>query len=688
MATKKLRKNKDINKRSSRAAAENHRTLKEIRGVRIKGGERRSKGLEEVEGLMSMSRDGFGFVKVEGHEDDIYIPWRQMHGALNGDRVKVAVSKKKIRAKNHSLEGQVVMVLERSPRPHIGTLVVRGNKVWAIVESKNMPYDIRIDVETPDDLPEIGGIKASHGLKVAVLVTDWPKAASEPLGKIVDVLGHPGENDTEMHAILAEYQLPYRFEPPVEEAANAIPDTISPKEMEGRKDFRGVTTFTIDPADAKDFDDALSYRKLENGNFEIGVHIADVTHYVTPDSIIDKEAFARGTSVYLADRTVPMLPEQLSNKLCSLRPHEDKLCYSAVFELTPKAEVRNEWFGHTIINSDYRFDYEQAQDVIENQKGPLCNEILDIHSLAQILRKKRFEDGAISFERPEMKVICDRGGKPIDVIRKESKESNWLIEEFMLLANRRVAEFVAKKCKAKDPAFVYRIHEDPNPEKLNSLRSFAKNFGRTLGDTADPKRAARSLNTLMKDAKGSPEENALQMLALRSMARARYSTDNLGHYGLAFSYYCHFTSPIRRYPDMMVHRLLDIYSEGGKSQDRLVYEDYSKHCSEREQIAADAERASIKYKLVEFMQDKVGKEFDGFISGLTEWGLYVEIEPTFIEGMVSLRDIREDYFIFDEEKYETRGKATGTVFHLGDRVRIRVLRANLEQKILDYELVW
>lgn len=681
-----MKKNKDINRRSSRHASANHRTLKEIRGVKVNG-ERRSRSVAEAEGVMSMSRDGFGFVKAEGYEEDIYIPWRQMHGALNGDRVKVAVSNKKIRSKSHSTEGRVVAVLERSTRPHIGTLVVRGNRIWAIVESKTMPYDIRIDVASPQELPQMGGIQAAHGLKVAVLVTDWPKNAPEPLGRIVDVLGKPGENDTEMHAILAEYQLPYRFEPPVEEAANAIPDTITAKEMEGRRDFRKVTTFTIDPADAKDFDDALSYRKLENGNFEIGVHIADVTHYVKPDSIIDREAFSRGTSVYLADRTVPMLPEQLSNKLCSLRPHEDKLCYSAVFELSDKARVKSEWFGRTIINSDYRFDYEQAQDIIENQKGPLCNEILDIYSLSQILRKERFESGAISFERPEMKIVCGADGKPVDVIRKESKESNWLIEEFMLLANRRVAEFVALKCKAKDPAFVYRIHEDPNPEKLDALRSFAKNFGRKLGDTADPKHAAGSLNALMKEAKGSPEENALQMLALRSMARARYSTDNIGHYGLAFTRYCHFTSPIRRYPDMMVHRLLDIYSQGGKSQDRLLYEDLSKHCSEREQIATEAERASIKYKTVEFMQDKIGKEFDGYISGLTQWGLYVEVEPTRIEGMVALREITEDYFLFDEEKYETRGKTTGIVFHLGDKVRVRVLRASLEQKILDYQLI-
>ena len=651
--------------------------------------ERRSKSLEEFEGTVSLSRDGFGFVKAEGLKDDVFIPMRKLHFALNGDFVKIAVSKRRIQSglKGRSLEGEVVKIIHRSTKPHIGVLVVRGRQVWAIVESKNMPYDIRIDVQDPAELPEIGGQKAAHGMKVAVLVTDWPKRSPEPLGRIVDVLGMPGENDTEMHAILAEYQLPYRFEPEVEKAADQISDAITQKDLAGRRDFRGVTTFTIDPTDAKDFDDALSYRKLENGNVEVGVHIADVTHYVTPGSVIDKEAFARGTSVYLVDRTIPMLPENLSNKLCSLRPHEDKLTFSAVFELNAKAKVIGQWFGRTVINSDYRFDYEQAQQIIETKEGPIAEEILALHGLASILRKERFDKGAISFERPEMKVIVDEAGKPLDVVQKESKESNWLIEEFMLLANRCVAEYATKKCKAKNPTFVYRIHENPDPEKLDSLRSFAKYFGHQLGDTSDPKRAAGALNDLMKEAKGRPEENALQLLALRSMARARYSTDNVGHYGLAFQYYTHFTSPIRRYPDMMVHRLLAMYMDGATSQDKLYYEDCCEHSSVREQIATDAERASIKYKMVEFMQDKIGRVFDGHISGLTEWGIYVEIEPTKVEGMVSLRDIRFDWLQFDEEKYETRAKASGRVYHLGDPVKIRVLRANLEQKILDYELV-
>ena len=685
---KGFKKGKNTNK-SGEGALKRAKRL--ARGLQepVRTTERRSKSVEEFEGTVSLSRDGFGFVKVDGQADDIFIPMRKLHFALNGDFVKIAVSKRRLAAgaKGRSLEGEVVKIIHRSAKPHIGVLVVRGRQVWAIVESKYMPYDIRIDVQGPEELPEIGGQQAAHGMKVAVLVTDWPKRSPEPVGRIVDVLGVPGENDTEMHAILAEYQLPYRFEPEIEKAAEAIPDAITPKDLAGRRDFRDVTTFTIDPTDAKDFDDAISYRKLENGNLEVGVHIADVTYYVTPGSPLDKEAFARGTSVYLVDRTIPMLPEKLSNRLCSLRPHEDKLTFSAVFEMNAKAKVIGQWFGRTVINSDYRFDYEQAQQIIETKEGPLAAEMADLHALATILRKQRFEKGAISFERPEMKVIVDEAGKPVDVIQKESKESNWLIEEFMLLANRCVAEYATKKCKAKSPTFVYRIHENPDPEKLDSLRSFAKNFGHQLGDTSDPKRAAGALNDLMKEAKGKPEENALQLLALRSMARARYSTDNVGHYGLAFPYYTHFTSPIRRYPDMMVHRLLALYMDGAKSQDKLYYEDCCEHSSVREQIATDAERASIKYKMVEYMQDKIGRQFDGHVSGLTEWGIYVEVEPTKIEGMISLRDVRSDWYQFDEEKYETRGKASGRVFHLGDPIKVRVLRANLEQKILDYELV-
>ncbi len=653
---------------------------------------RRSKSIEELKGVVSLTREGYGFVVVEGMEEDIFVRASHLRGALNGDTVKVAVSKKKTGGRK---EGEVTYIVERSAKPHIGVLTVRGLQVWAIVESPRMPYDVRIPIQSLDELPTIGGIKAADGVKVAVLVTDWPRKSMEPIGKIVDVLGAPGENTTEMHAILAEYGLPYRFEPEVEAAADKISDKITKAEIARRRDFRNITTFTIDPTDAKDFDDALSFMKLDNGHVEVGVHIADVTFYVKPGDVVDKEAYNRATSVYLVDRTIPMLPENLSNKLCSLRPGEEKLCFSAVFEMDDKANVVDSWYGRTVIKSDYRFDYEQAQQIIETKEGPLAEEILTIHNLATILRKKRFDKGAINFERPEMKVEIDENGKPVNVYQKISKESNFLIEEFMLLANRSVAELVTKKCGYKEPTFVYRIHEAPNADKLGSLRTFAKNFGYQMGPTENVKQVSKSLNTLLKDIKGKPQENAIEMLALRSMARACYSTDNVGHYGLAFPYYTHFTSPIRRYPDMMSHRLLAQYLEcyyDGKKLDKMpdkgLYQTWCEYSSAREQIAADAERASTKYKLTEFMQDKIGQIFDGTVSGLTEWGMYVEIEPTKVEGMVSLRGIAEDYFTFDEEKYQIVGKTSGRVITLGDPVKVRVVRASLEQKQIDYELVW
>ena len=492
-----------------------------------------------------------------------------------------------------------------------------------------------------------------------------------------------------MHAILAEYDLPYSYPEEVEREADKIPDDITPEEIAARRDMRQVPTFTIDPADAKDFDDALSIRRLPNGNFEVGVHIADVTHYVKPGDITDTEGQARATSVYLVDRTVPMLPERLSNGLCSLRPHEEKLCFSAIFELNEEAEVQQEWFGRTVIYSDRRFTYQEAQEVIETGKGDMAEEILQLNSLAQKLRSERFRNGSINFEREEAKFELDEHGKPLRVYFKEIKESNQLIEEFMLLANRKVAEFVGKKRKGvqnSERTFVYRIHDKPNTDKMAQFRSFIVRFGYHMKAQSN-KAVAKEINKLMRAIHGKKEENIISTLAIRSMAKATYSTDNIGHYGLAFDYYTHFTSPIRRYPDMMVHRLLAHYLAGGKSEDKEYYERLCEHSSAMEVRAADAERASIKYKMVEFMLDKVEQEFDGHISGITEWGIYVELEETKIEGMVALRDMTDDFYLFDEENYSVRGKDHGRTFTLGDEVRIRVLRADLHRKQLDFLLV-
>ena len=695
-------------------------------------GKKEKKVFPLVEGRVQMTREGYAFVIVEGEEDDVFVKASKTRGALNGDTVRVAVTREKTDRQRR--EGEVVAIIERSPKPFIGVLHVVAGQAWVLMQSRFMPYDITIPFTESDksryrrhkvkgqsmaepkdetgylkplpqeDVYAIHGVfelgedgygrrelQARSGMKVAAVVDDWPRGEMNPRGHIVDVLGEPGDNDTEMHAILAEYALPYRFESAVANAADQISEEITAEDIAARRDFRNVLTFTIDPADAKDFDDALSFVKMENGNYEVGVHIADVTHYVRPGSVVDEEARSRGTSVYLVDRTVPMLPEKLCNKLCSLRPNEEKLTFSAVFEITPRGRIVNEWFGKTVIYSDFRFAYEEAQAIIE--AGPKVSHegvseeikeaVLTLNDLASKLRKKRFASGAISFERPEMKVEVDEKGKPVNVYQKVSKEANWLIEEFMLLANRSVAEFVAKAKKT----FVYRVHDEPNQEKVESLRNFIGNFGYKMGSTSNGKEISKELNALFAAAKDTPEYNAIELLSLRTMAKARYDTENLGHYGLAFKYYTHFTSPIRRYPDMMVHRLLEHYLSGGASAAEDKYAKMCKYATEREIVAAEAERASIKYKLVEFMEDKVGYTFGGNVSGLTEWGMYVEIEPTKIEGMVPLRDIKSDFFEFDPDRYRLVGRRSKVVYNLGDPVRIRVKKTNLEQKLLDYELI-
>lgn len=606
----------------------------------------------------------------------IFVAERNSKHAMDGDRVKVQVL---ARRKGRDPEAEVVEILEHRESTFVGTLQVTRGFAFLVTENKKLANDIFI----PRDKLKGG----KNGQKAIVRITEWPENAKNPLGEVLDVLGEAGSNTTEMHAILAEFGLPYKYPEAVEKAAEKIPDTITPEEIAAREDFRNVLTFTIDPKDAKDFDDALSARRLDNGNWEIGVHIADVTHYVKPGGIIDREAESRATSVYLVDRTIPMLPERLCNQICSLRPNEEKCCFSAIFEMDDKANVKASRIVRTVINSDRRFTYEEAQNIIETGEGECKEAILKMNELAQKLRERRFANGAINFDRYEVKFEIDEKGKPINVYFKESKEANKLVEEFMLLANRTVAEFVGKTPKGKaKKTFVYRIHDLPDPDKMENFASFIRRFGYKLKTEGSKSDVSKGINKLLDQVQGKREENLIETVAIRAMAKAVYSTANVGHYGLAFDYYTHFTSPIRRYPDMLVHRLLERYLTGGRSVTQNKYEELCKHCSAMEQTAANAERASIKYKQVEFMSDKLGMVFDGVISGVTEWGLYVELNENKCEGLVPIRDLEGDYYEFDEKNYCLIGRRTKKRYQLGDPLAIKVVQANLERKQLDFAL--
>ena len=629
-----------------------------------------------VTGTVDLTSSGAAFVVSDEFEGDIYVSASNLHHALNGDTVKVFIYAD--RSRKH-VEGEVIEIIKRKRELFVGVVETSKHFAFLVPDRTQMPFDIFIPLD------KMKG--AQRGQKATARIVEWTEKQKNPIGEIVEVLGNPGENNTEMHAILAEYGLPYRFPKRVEDAAAEVDERISEEEIARRRDFRQVTTFTIDPADAKDFDDAISFRQLADNRYEVGVHIADVTFYVRPNTALEKEAYQRATSVYLVDRTVPMLPEKLSNKVCSLRPNEEKLCFSAVFELDADANVLSQWFGRTVINSDHRFAYEDAQQVIETKEGPLAEELLTLNGLAQKLREKRFAAGAISFERSEVKFQLDEEARPIGVYLKEQKEANQLIEEFMLLANRKVAEFVGKAEPGKPKrTFVYRIHGEPNSDKLTAFAQFIRRFGYQI-QTKSKKKIASSMNALLNDVSGKTEQTVVETLAIRTMARAEYSTKNIGHYGLAFDYYTHFTSPIRRYPDMMVHRLLAHYLENGKSVPADTYEQMCKHSSEMEQLATSAERASIKYKQVEFMKDNVGKIFDGVISGVTQWGIYVELNDSKCEGMVSVRSLTDDFYEYDEAEFAVIGHRTKCRYTMGDKVSVRVVAANMEKKQLDFEMV-